>query len=988
MKLLKKLLLLGMACITCLTMGVFTACKDKGNSSSEQTSSSEISTDSSLSSSEDSSTSSSESSSADSSSDSSSDSSDSSEEVIDYVYKIRAQSVGGFGLANVTVSLFDGENKVASVLTNSFGDAIFKESDVAILGEYDIVFESVPAGWSKNNSVLYKTTAESGSSYTVNFNASLITNEPVPTNKLYRLGDVMYDFSMQTSSGKTFTLSEELAKKEMVLLNFWATWCSPCKAEFPVMQNAYSAYESKVSIFAISTETSDDQRKVETFKTGQGIKFDMAGQPEGGTLTSHFSTPSIPVSVVIDRYGVISYIHIGSMTELSDFINLFDKFTGDGYIQTVIESYSSGEGGSGESGPDRLKPTVSPPSISTIAPVLTQDNAFTFTWDTEDEYSWPWVVETDKNNVKSLTASNTGIHNSYATLNASFTVTANKALAFDAYISTEETDQLYVLIDDVIIHKFGGVTANTTWETKYAYVFEEGDEGAHTLTFIFMKDGSSASGEDKVNIKNLRFIDSADLDSPSVNLDVFQYAVSGFNNPEKLEQGESKQPKFKDYVNVAIGSDGYYHVIPEEGTPVDVSVHPILLANIMQPSLWNAYSIWQVSYLGYAVFDGHNFEDLVEQFAWACNHSTNGYVPVTQELKEILDLLMREDVAGERYDKELRKDVYFDPEYHVAYHEKEWLEACVYYKHYGQTPIMPDPTRGTTFDGAIPLPLNTVNHIICDKSIVPLGIKHKITVTQAGVYHFYSLVDKEFFDTDSSYDPQCWVFAEDRTTILGYNDDYILHPSGNPDNFEMYLYLEEGTYYCLFAMFLNDLGEFDMRIDFIDDTRFDYFTNCSIGPHSFNPVTNETYVPDARYYKYDETNNCYRVTDVNGVYLSELYAGLDDKIYLDLTNPTHLFPSNSLANIIETAENYQANKRVFYLKNADGTYTDYTNTMKKYLFFAYRNNDELYGKTAINKELMDILLLLMEARDGFGGVENSWQLMTYYYKPIAKEVNV
>ncbi len=954
MKALKKLLILGLLCIACLGMGIFTACNDKNPNGSSSDSNSE-----------------------------------STEEVIDYVYKIRTQSVGGFGLRNVTVSLFDGDNKIASVLTNTKGDAYFTETDVETLGEYDIVFDNIPAGWSRNSSILYQTTKEKGSSHTVNFEASLITNESVPATKLYRLGDVMYDFSIQTSTGDIFTLSEELKQKDMVLLNFWATWCSPCKSEFPAMQNAYKLRSGDVSIFALSKESSDTQDVVSTFKANQGLEFDMTGQPVGGSLTGHFDTSSIPLSVVIDRYGVISYMHTGSITSTNDFLNLFDKFIGDSYVQTVIESSSDGDIGGSDGTTERLEPNVSPPSIETITPVLTSDSSFEFAWDTEDKYAWPWIVETDKNGVKYLTASNTNIHNSYATLKAEFTASANTVLTFDAYIDTEKTDQLYVLIDDVIIHKFSGVSVNPTWNSKFAYVFEDGDESAHSLTFIYMKDSSGSGGEDKVKIKNLRFENIDVLDSSDVDLNIFQNAATGFNKPpETIEEGTTKVNKFQNYVEVALGSDGFYHVIPEEGTPVDIDAHPILFANLMSSSLWNAYSVWQVAYLGYVTYEGHNLEDIIEQYAWACSHSDNGYVPVTKELQIVLDLMVRNEADGEFYDVTYHSNAYYNPDYHKSYHDKEWLEVCVYYKHYGKTPIMGDPTEGITFDSAIPLELNKQQTIVCDQSIVPLGIKHKITVTKAGVYRFYSMVSKDLYDTDSSVDPQCWIIAEDKTTELAYCDDVFLHPSGNPNNFEIYLYLEEGTYYCLLAMFMNSTGTFDMRIDFVNDSSYHYFTNCTIGPHSFNPITNETYVPDAQYYKYDENANCYRITDAGGTFLADLYDGLDDKIYLDLINPTHLFPYNSLSDIIENANLYAEDKRLFYLEDEDGKFKDFTADMQKYLFFAYRNNGELYGKVAVDKNLMDILQLLMKKSDGFGGVENSWQLMCYYYQPIAKEVQI
>ena len=647
MKAFRKLLILGLTFMLSLGLGIFTAC-DKGDTSSNDSTSA---------------------------SDSASASDSVQDDEPEFVYKVRTQSIGGYGLRNVIVSLYDGDNKVASVLTNTLGNAYFTQAEVATPGEYDVVLEDVPDGWSTNDAVKYKTTAEVGGTYTINFTASLLT-ESAPATKLYRLGDVMHDFSVQTCTGGTFTLSEELQEKDMVVLNFWASWCGPCKAEFPVMQNAYSAYQSNVSILALSTETSDSQEGVAEFRSSYGITFDMVGQPAGGAISGHFGTASIPVSIVIDRYGVISYMHTGALTALSDFTNLFDKFVGDSYVQTVIDSSDIGGGGSGDEGADRLKPTVSPPSISSITPVLTNDSAFTFAWETEDEYSWPWVIETDENDVKYLTASNSTIHNSYSTLKAEFTVTANKVLAFDAYVDTESTDQLYVLIDDVIIHRIGGSSASPTWKTQYAYVFEDGQQGKHTLTLIYMKDSSLSGGEDRASIKNLRFENASVLDSPTVDLNVIQNAATGFNAPEELESSQPKQNKFQNYVNVALGEDGYYHVVPTASTPVDINLHPLLLANMMTPSPWNAYSVWQVAYLGYAVYDGHNLEDLVEEFAWAANHSSNGYVPVTEELKVILQLLTKQDVAGEGYDSELRNSVYYDPEFHVSYHENEWLEMC------------------------------------------------------------------------------------------------------------------------------------------------------------------------------------------------------------------------------------------------------------------------------------------------------------------------
>ena len=162
MKKLKKLLLLTLACLTVFTVGAFTACgDDDGNNGNNTNQGGET------------------------------------PEPIDYVYKIRTQSEGGFGLKDINVTLYDGDNKLITVSTNSEGNAFFTSKDIASTGTYRISLSNIPAGWRvKNDSVIYQTSTISGSNVNIDFSASLITTESVPETKMYRLGDVMYDFTM------------------------------------------------------------------------------------------------------------------------------------------------------------------------------------------------------------------------------------------------------------------------------------------------------------------------------------------------------------------------------------------------------------------------------------------------------------------------------------------------------------------------------------------------------------------------------------------------------------------------------------------------------------------------------------------------------------------------------------------------------------------------------------------------------------------------
>ncbi len=923
MKFFKKIALLALACLTCFTLGLIAACG--GNDSST--------------------------------------SSTPEQAPAEYVYNVRVQSEGGFGIRGVGVSLYNGESKIASKTTSSEGNAYFTKDDVAIAGEYDIRFSEFPDGWSLKDDVSYKTTAQEKTDYTALALPSLIKEEASASTR-YRLGDVMHDFTVLTSDNREFTLSEMLEDKKMVLLNFWATWCGPCKSEFPAMQNAYVESQNDVAVLAVST--TDTQSAVRDYKKDQGLSFDMAGETNLPTL---FAVESVPVSIVIDRYGVISYWHLGSMTAKSDFLGLFDKFTGENYVQTVIGAGDySGSGNEGTEEAERVKPNVSAPAFSDLAPVLDPNNlvlANSYEWD-KDEYSWPWTVEKDESGNKYLRASNSSVHNSYSLLHFDVTAQANTALVLDAMVSTEiSADFFYVFVDGVIVQKFSGVT-NDSFKNYVLYVFEENQSGKHSVSLCYLKDSTSSSGEDEVWVKNLRVVSKASLSEREEDINVFRYAATDKNEPTGNKPAANDKKKlFKNYITPVYNeTDGYYHVNTENG--------PLLLTDIMNATQWNTYDLWQLAYNKYLVVNGMNLETNVEDYAWAATNSTNGYVPVTKDLKELFELIVSVDTYGETRDKD----------YHLSSYAEEWLELCLYFDHYGKKEPMGDPTRGITFDGAIEIE-EGLNTIECKQAIVPLGIKHKFIPTRSGVYRIHSLVSAEYEGISASTDPQAWVFASDRETILAYNDDSLLSDSGNVDNFEIYLYLEKDkTYYCLFAFFLNAIGTFDMRIDYMGEN-YSHLTNAATGPYSYNTVTSETFVPDAQKIKLGD-DGVYHVVEEDGNG-NEI---LGSKVYLDLTHATYLFPSDSLQSFIENADDYAPDKRLFYLDDGKGGKKDYTEIMRKYLLQAMFNGTEanggqLYGLVELNEELMDILLKLTKAYDGFGGINNSWQMACYYYKTLA-----
>ncbi len=167
--------------------------------------------------------------------------------------------------------------------------------------------------------------------------APVETNEPANPGfpRIYRIGDKVEDFTVTMSDGKKMTLSEILQTKELVILNFWATWCGPCRMEFPFMEEAYLKHQDQVEIIALSVEPADTNKMIEAFKKTYGLTALPMGQDTIG-LSSRFYFRGIPTSVAIDRFGVVCWQESGAITSTDKFERLFSGFLGEDYTESKV----------------------------------------------------------------------------------------------------------------------------------------------------------------------------------------------------------------------------------------------------------------------------------------------------------------------------------------------------------------------------------------------------------------------------------------------------------------------------------------------------------------------------------------------------------------------------------------------------------------------------------------------------------------------------
>lgn len=136
-------------------------------------------------------------------------------------------------------------------------------------------------------------------------------------------GKTWPDFSVKTADGGTFTLSESLKTHDLVMINFWATWCAPCSYEFPFLEQAWERYADRVDVIALSVEDRDTNQKIKQFAAENGLRFPM-GRDEKN-LYDKTGADGIPTTVIVDRDLKVVTVEVGCKQSVREFTDLFDS---------------------------------------------------------------------------------------------------------------------------------------------------------------------------------------------------------------------------------------------------------------------------------------------------------------------------------------------------------------------------------------------------------------------------------------------------------------------------------------------------------------------------------------------------------------------------------------------------------------------------------------------------------------------------------------
>jgi len=115
------------------------------------------------------------------------------------------------------------------------------------------------------------------------------------------------DFSLPARDGGAVRLSE--LRGQVVMINFWATWCGPCRQEMPLLEQIHAKYEP-LGFTLLGVNVEPDSAPAQAWLKGVPVSFPILFDREN-TVSAQFGVEAMPSSVLIDREGRVRHVHRG-----------------------------------------------------------------------------------------------------------------------------------------------------------------------------------------------------------------------------------------------------------------------------------------------------------------------------------------------------------------------------------------------------------------------------------------------------------------------------------------------------------------------------------------------------------------------------------------------------------------------------------------------------------------------------------------------------
>lgn len=120
-------------------------------------------------------------------------------------------------------------------------------------------------------------------------------------------GQTAPDFALKSNTGENLRLSEY--RGDVVMVNFWATWCGPCRQEMPLLDQLFTRYQ-RVGFTLLGVNIDDNSGKAMNMAQELGVSFPVLFD-SSKEVSKLYQVDTMPATVLIDREGTVRYVHHG-----------------------------------------------------------------------------------------------------------------------------------------------------------------------------------------------------------------------------------------------------------------------------------------------------------------------------------------------------------------------------------------------------------------------------------------------------------------------------------------------------------------------------------------------------------------------------------------------------------------------------------------------------------------------------------------------------
>lgn len=124
-------------------------------------------------------------------------------------------------------------------------------------------------------------------------------------------GAQAWEFTLRDLSGKVWTLGDLRGHK--VLINFWASWCIPCRSEIPLLGEVYNEFHNQ-GFEIVAVNLREDPTRVAQFARDADMQFPVLLDATGEVATAYF-VRGIPTSIFLDEEGIVRAVYVGTLTD-------------------------------------------------------------------------------------------------------------------------------------------------------------------------------------------------------------------------------------------------------------------------------------------------------------------------------------------------------------------------------------------------------------------------------------------------------------------------------------------------------------------------------------------------------------------------------------------------------------------------------------------------------------------------------------------------